>query len=96
MPKILSTEGKNYKDVILSDDKPGRRISTTRENSHTVSDTSNENDKAQRIFGNPVSLLTGQGARNGTLLLTFLLLKTKNAGSVFEQAMPGPKGESQG
>jgi hypothetical protein len=28
--EIVSTEGQKYRDVFLSDDKPGRRISTTR------------------------------------------------------------------
>ena len=38
----------------------------------------------------------GKAIGSGILLVTFLLLLTKNAGSVFEQASPGPKGESHG
>ena len=30
LPKIVSLQGQNHRDVILRDDKPGRRISPTR------------------------------------------------------------------
>ena len=36
MPKIISTQGQNHTDVILSGDKPGRRIDTTRQRSYKL------------------------------------------------------------
>jgi len=49
LPKIISPQGQNHTDVILSGDKPGRRIDTTRQRSFKLTDQNTLNILSQNF-----------------------------------------------
>ena len=95
MPKIVSTQGQNHTDVILSDDKPGWRTSTTRQRSFELTELMHL-IFIYRIFGNLHTLFMRASNRERQSFAYFssaVALKTRGA---FLNMLAWPEGWKPG